>query len=1225
MFKFTQVNIRQGTAGLSRSKGFWSGKDVYFNNDESTIYVLDEKTTTQNLLDAINGTIDTGIRDWVKWDLRKNLELLSNGKSVLRHVFKPVVAPDLTQKEWVSSHGVSFKNMVKCWQNNGRNFDQLCDFLADQWVKAWRNDSNFYPSMHYGMSSEIALAQLLFIRWDRLDGAMPLERFLQDIWNLTALDMSGEHLLGPGRQTYEIINRRKNYEIIRDGLHREELEILIRGGLGVQLEGRLTVSKIRTILLAPRIACHALVLLAEKGLIIPPRNLGGRPCSCIVEQGWWKPFERWDASQTVRYRTCCLLISSTLRNLEDFPADLREHISADGHQSPHIGYLRRILRNYGETNGLPTFPLTSLERCAPLRIDADRKKWRPQWFRDTNRSEDWCSFADAAFASSKGGIKDVACFLQSFCEWALECFESPWVIRPTDLLNPFDPKRVDTFAAFCKKEAAAGSMHPGFRWSRAVTLFKRVVNVVSIPGYPYYREGTANPFEKLVNPFYGRYNSGGKTHRSRISSLIHERLIEVLLASDEQGKPTFAWAKTQFISEDSSPDRVWCPSRWTLLAILLLLPLRKAQARWLDQGLMDEKVFDPKTFKLVKNTHSLRSYTYENGQTHMQRYGRPSGVIQPMSDAFMGVADHIGLFINTNKTQLWNLEKKNGYELPWPDACELIKSDNPELRQHGYWLRRVYEVLAYQYHYVVEHDPNPEPIGFEDVIKDSGRVPVDEERKSMMPRFVPLFREPFHLKQVVRNGKLLDIAAPVTDAKISAAYTALCMEVENRLMAEGHHSISLTLPKESKFAPKTGVHSRNTKYDIHCLRVAGISRLIESGINPVIVQEFVAGHLTPAMTLHYFIMQPWHVRERFIQAVVNGDFKSAMETFAEKVAKGEWDREKTFVGLPRYQDHAANLPEDFACFAVVKGGICVMGGKGDTCKEGGVYEREDGEVEFGPVQGGCGNCLYFRTAAFLIQEQALVLNVLLVQLRAQARERKSLRTKICDLECQIDEVTGAESKSLISDKHLHQARIEEINHDMVPMLTEWVNRYIMLRECEAQLDELMAGKIGTTAIVAPFGENINLTANDLKIDMEMTSDIGLIGRIVDSSRILGARGIAIPEDSARFLECAVDKLLRMNGSTHLILDISNNQRVHGASMMFNALQDLIGAEAIQEALDNETPLSLTTSQMNDVNQFASALVAAAKKGDLTIDDVLNEARSCNLITNEKKGDQWTMR
>lgn len=1221
MSEFTKVDIRRGTDGLGRSKGFWSGKDILLNNDDSTIYVLAEKATTQHLLNIIGGIIDTEIRNWVMQDVQKNMGVVQAGKHN-KLFFRLEDAPSLRRREWRYGKGASLVQMMKCWQEQGKTTDELCEFLSDEWVAAWRHDANIYPCMHYGVPEEIPLARLLLVRWDKLDGSIPLVVFLQRLWDLAGVDMTAPRFLGEGGKQPRLFTRENPYRTALDALRADELELLKHFGFGAyNNDDDAQIKLIRRLTAAPLVANYAITMLTEKGVLLPPRNLGGEPVRVLRELGRLEPYDRFFRFGYERRGFGRLLISSTIRELEDIPADLKNQWDKGYHRA-----IKRMLIQYGEEKSLPPFDVTQFERGNELYIEDERKKWRPQWFRDNGYSDSWCQFADAAFHSSQAGNNGIAQQLKALCHWALERFESPWDITPLHLINPHTPKSPDTFSAHCKNN---DSMDSARAWWLASTVFNRVENLASIPGYPWYREGVSNPFQRLECPFKRNQNRSQKTHRSRIATLIHEKMIEILLDVDEDGRPTFNWARTQFSLEDDDDRGVWCPSRWTALAVLLLLPLRKKQVRWLDQGLMDEKVFDPETFQVIDNTHSLRDYTYEDGRTHLQRYGRPSGVIQQMTDEFMGTCAHVGLFVNTNKTQLWNTSKRNGYELPWPDGGELVAAGDPELQQHGYWLRRIYEVLAYQYRHVMKHDPNPEPATFVDVIKDRNLVSVDRDCVDRMPHFVPLFRDTANKKQVERDGRKRLIALPVSNSKLQKAYVALCIETEARLKAEGFHSVSLTMPNTSKGATEVGLGSRKPKFDIHCLRVAGISRLIEMGIDPVIVQEFVAGHLTPVMTHHYLKMQPWHVREKIIEAIVNGDFKSAMETFAEKVAKGEWDREKTFVGLPRFQDHVANLPEDFACFSAVKGGICIMGGKGDACNDGGVYEHQsDGkdavEVEFGPVQGGCGNCIYFRTAAFLIMEQTLVLNILLAELRAQARERKKLRTKISDLTCKIDQVEGSTEKNrLISDKILHEARIEELNQDMVPRLTEWVNRYIMLQECEGQLDELQKGTADTTTLVAPFGENIGLTADDLKVDQEMAPDIGLIGRIVEGSRVLGTRGIVVPENQARFLERGVDKLLRMSGSQHLLLDIPDSERTHGASMMFNALEDLVGAEIIQQALDNETPLALSEATQENINQFVGVLVSAAKKGNLTIDNILVEGKSHNMINDTKVGiEQW---
>jgi hypothetical protein len=454
------------------------------------------------------------------------------------------------------------------------------------------------------------------------------------------------------------------------------------------------------------------------------------------------------------------------------------------------------------------------------------------------------------------------------------------------------------------------------------------------------------------------------------------------------------------------------------------------------------------------------------------------------------------------------------------------------------------------------------------------------------------------------------------------------MEVESRLHSEGFETVTLTTPSSKGRRSDedcSGVVYRTPKFDLHCLRVAGISRLIEIGIDPEIIQEFIAGHLTAAMTHRYIKLQPWHVREKIIEAIVNGDFKTAIESFAEKVSKGESSPEATFVSLARFREHINDLPEDFACFAVVEGGICIAGGKGDPCDEGGVYERDvekrdEAETYFGPVRGGCGNCRHFRSAFFLIQEQALYLDVLMLELRALARQRKEIRTKISDFKCQIDDCDDTLKQTrLLNDMNLHKGRLESLNHNMVPAITEWVNRYQILMECEAQMEDGQP-----TALVAPFLSQ-GLTADDLKVDIEMTTDIGVLARFIEKARVLSCRGIPIPENEARMLEQAADRLLRMNGSSSLLLDVASRHRTQGASMIINMLEDLVGAEKIQDALENSKPLVFLEGQREAINRFASAIVEAGNNGPLTVDSVIGVATSGNLITEEKmEGEIWAI-
>jgi len=355
----------------------------------------------------------------------------------------------------------------------------------------------------------------------------------------------------------------------------------------------------------------------------------------------------------------------------------------------------------------------------------------------------------------------------------------------------------------------------------------------------------------------------------------------------------------------------------------------------------------------------------------------------------MGNTGHLGIFANTNKTQIWDLKRRRGYELPWPDGGELLGSDDPELREQGRWLRQVYEVLAIQYRCVQEHDPDPTPISFANINSDKKDLPINFDHMSL-PSFVPLFRDFISKITVHRNSVHVHVSPPIARRKIEATFLALCIEVERLLKVDGFGKVQLTVPnktKSGKAANEGTVTSRSLKFDIHSLRVAGISRLVEMDIDPTIVQEFVAGHLTPAMTHRYLKLQPWHVREKIIEAVVNGKVSTAMDTWAEEIGEDKGDKNLAhgFVSAPRFREYVTDLSDDYACIAPVSGGICIMGGMGDACNEGGVFERENhnkdaSETGFGPVQGGCGNCRYFKTAPFLILEQSFYLDTLMDKL-----------------------------------------------------------------------------------------------------------------------------------------------------------------------------------------------------------------------------------------------------
>ncbi len=90
-------------------------------------------------------------------------------------------------------------------------------------------------------------------------------------------------------------------------------------------------------------------------------------------------------------------------------------------------------------------------------------------------------------------------------------------------------------------------------------------------------------------------------------------MIDILLNPDKDGNPTYSWVR-DYLKYDwfewSDPktgrkQNVWCPSRSACLALLLTLPIRQKQARWLDRGLLDQYIWNIDTDKWEQNMHIL--------------------------------------------------------------------------------------------------------------------------------------------------------------------------------------------------------------------------------------------------------------------------------------------------------------------------------------------------------------------------------------------------------------------------------------------------------------------------------------------------------------------------------------------------------------------------------------------------------------------------------------------
>lgn len=927
----------------------------------------------------------------------------------------------------------------------------------------------------------------------------------------------------------------------------------------------------------------ALLTMIKCGcLLMPLRWNSLHQSELVYGANWWPHLgEHMPFSVTPARRLFSRLIcTSTVESPADFSVDLCRRYSpaATGMSgSMEKGFAVAVQRFLNVNPELPEFPLGEINsRRKQLQKEDREYVGSPHLLREAGFPE-WAVALEAFYKLcplTKDGLRAA---VKPLLDWAIiQKHKSPWSIQTKNLLNPLDPGDKSTFHTFLLDQSRTTKR---VGWSSAARFYRVVYNALK-PLPEYDAIILRNPFQGLGRPFKDvkPRTPIGKTFRRLIPEHLLRAMLDTLLDCDSSGSPQYTWVKKRFpdIAErfnhvTKQHELAWHPARTRCLAVLLLIPLRGKQARWLDQGLMDERIWNVETDKWVENIHPLRNYHYANSQTHGETYGRSSGVLQPI-EALLGENEsHIGLFISTNKTQLWNAEKRAGYSIPWPDGKELTSSPDTRIREQGHRLGLVYRVIRDQIRWMQIFDPEPVPVNFKDDNED-----FESEIAVLLPVFCPIFRD---LMSPATRDSTLPVHVPVSPAKIKALFHALAEETEARLMAKGHprESIGLTVQvKNLDMMIRLGRSENITRcaYDIHSLRVAGITHLLEMGVPAHIVSEFIAGHMALVMTLHYAKFQPLKLRQKILDSFNEAH---AIQQFEAALSQPEGIKESPLVHNEHFDvDDRPDLSEVFThgrTWRYVNGGIC----PGASCDQGGIRivsagKSEHHEVE--PVHGGpesCGNCRFFLSSPSFLVPQMLTANSIMLQLRELGRHRKRLWDERAPLELSIFEKKQVARSSV--ELATITAELERLERKIEPLVLEWYNRYEMFRR---SLDLLEKSKnsdekngVGNPLVLMGAPDGLEMSA---QIDPQGTEYL-LVKEIVSQSELIGGRR-PVSELAEHKLREFIDQILVRERVTDLLLTIPDpKQRRKSSLMLADALEMLAGgAKAVSDAIDGSKPI-----------------------------------------------------
>ena len=642
-----------------------------------------------------------------------------------------------------------------------------------------------------------------------------------------------------------------------------------------------------------------------------------------------------------------------------------------------------------------------------------------------------------------------------------------------------------------------------------------------------------NPIDMKFDRFEEPYRAG--TTRKAIASEVMEVMRNILTEDD------YAWPKAingkydwiHLVNHDTGKlEYVWCPIATLLLYTLLSVPLLSLQARLLDSGEGDAEIYDFDRGCMVPNPNQL---PVEGARDARRR----EGVLQVMASGMLGVTDIVGLWISTNKTS------DTGYAIPWV---------SDELLRH----------LRYQRDWIMRYAHHPNMHG---VSAAQGHRNTPAEWQAREPKFYCLFRDP-------AAERLADPTLPVSKQKLLRLWGALCLETQQRINAMAKNQserITLTTPGTEDNRYPTAI------YDIHTLRVSGITDLLDRGVPLNIVCEYVAGHATYIMTLWYDKPSPGMVREQLLKArKAVGDSTGPLPHFTQD----ELEELKPFlVSHPNYKDMYTGfdaLEENKGLVLFRQSGIC----PGACCDEGGLNEQKRPmPVPVGDRGPSCPQCRFWLTGPAFLLGQAIEGNQLILKIRNKIRSLAAIRDKIMDAE----DVANLKQADLLRG----QADIEE--RQLNDMLTEWWHRMRFYEASVRKLDDYRDAQRKKDATEADAdGQRIVLlskaTEEDIRYSFSNATELEL-------KHFLSTCAEVLPEFSAedtgarQDIELAVGKFLAINDEndlTAIFFKLGDQQRLTAANLTVELMLRAASPMQATDLLEGKLQLAAIPDLQRDI-------------------------------------------
>lgn len=539
---------------------------------------------------------------------------------------------------------------------------------------------------------------------------------------------------------------------------------------------------------------------------------------------------------------------------------------------------------------------------------------------------------------------------------------------------------------------------------------------------------------------------------------LPEKFVPIMKEILEEGPGSWLHTasnfQTSFVHKGRRVHR-YCPVIPTLFRIMLEVPLRMGQLRRLDSGEGDVQHFNGATLSWEENCGPHAGYwAHKEGKS--PRDSQPRGYAREIVGEPRAIT---GIFVNTNKTGA-------PYVMPWflPKVLKML------------WDLRIWQET---------YNPIPGPVG-PSVYLDSVLDYSDVSRIAM-PDLFPIAR-------LFPTDNRPALGRTVTSSEIDHAWCALLAEIERR-WNNRHPNNRVQLVEVH---PVNGQPHRPA-YNIHGLRVRGLTNLHRGGLPLDLLSKMIAGHATLSMTLYYIDRDPIEVADIVSKAATRAD--ESQRRFIDDLRRMDVEEaRKRTVCISEDAVENAITSQSKVQFCNVSIGICPY--DGTRCADGGeLRSAQDAGGKKKSIYGAvephdCIMCRHFVSGPPWLNELASYGTKLCEQRQHLAREQTGIEDTIVLLDKRV--------KAGELDKAVYENRFDQLQADICHIKDRQENVenaiFNVERLCNASIKLLKSTDERSNEILLITNERSSFVTYEEISEFEQSVRITKAGRV---HRLLG--------------------------------------------------------------------------------------------------------------------------